>query len=206
GTSTSPGAPRSSHGTVSAGSARAPSSGTAVQAARAISTGCPRCPSYVAATSSAPLSRQTSITRSTAAGTRSGPSASATTAASTPSASAASPQRRLAPGPRSQSGQRTSGAAASSGCAPVTTTIPSTDERPSASTTSWTSRACFGPPKRVAAPAARTTPATTALLLDGDLADHDILGRLLARVAELADALDDVEAVHDLADDCVVRR
>src|SRR5438128_5192675 len=146
------------------------------------------------------------MTRSIARGSRSGPSPRTTTAASTSALRAASPQRSEAPGPRSQSAHWTVRASVSTSCAPRTTTTSSTELARTRSNTGSSSSRCFGEPKRVEAPSARTT---AAIMLGGDDdAAHDDPPRRLfvLRIAETADPLDDVEAACDLAEQCVVGR
>ena len=65
--STSPGAPRSSQGTRRTGRSRSPSGGMPLHSSRPRTSGWPRAPSYEAATTP-PCVRQSSRTRSTAAG------------------------------------------------------------------------------------------------------------------------------------------
>ena len=65
-----------------------------------------------------------------------------------------------APGPRFQPAQVTTRAGVSSVCAPATTTTSSTELCVSRSSTSGSSSRCFGVPNRDASPAASTTAAT----------------------------------------------
>ena len=71
-----------------------------------MSSGWPRSPPYEAATTGPPSARHAAITRSTASGARSGPSASTTIAASTSSPSSSSPLASDAPGPALPAGAR----------------------------------------------------------------------------------------------------
>ena len=132
--STSPGAPRSSHGTSVTGRSRSPSSGTCFQSSRPRTSGWPRAPAYEAATIP-PLRRHSSRTRSTAAAARSARPRARRRRPRPRSPSAASPQRSDAPGFRVPSpGQCTMrmpcdtvSLGTSRGWAPSTTTISSTE-------------------------------------------------------------------------------
>src|SRR5262249_47233635 len=149
------------------------------------------------------------MTRSTARGSRSGPSPRTTTAASTSGPRAARPQRSDTPGPRSQPGQWMVGASTSTSCAPRTTRISSTLLSRSRSSTGPRRTRCFGEPNRVEAPAPRTTAAIMPqrLRAHGDLAHLDPPRRLLVlRIAEPSDAEDDRQAARDLAEERVLRR
>src|SRR5919108_2421963 len=94
-------------------------------------------------------------------------------------------------------------------CAPRTTTISSTAGlRRTRSSTGSSSAACFGDPKRVDAPAARTTAAIMQARLWRDChAAHDDPPRRLLRgwVAEPADLLDELPAPLDEPEQRVLR-
>ena len=77
-------------------------------------------------------------------------------------ASAARPQRSDAPRPRSQSGQWTVGAEDGTSCAPSTTSTSGTELWRTRSRTGSSRTSCLGLPKRVDAPAARTTVVSSA--------------------------------------------
>ena len=145
---------------------------------------------------------------------RRGPSASTTTAASTSAASPARPQRSEAPGPRSHSAQGTRRAStlqhtvAKSVC-PLDHDDLVDGARHQATEHLREELRCFGAPKRVAAPAASTTAAMRLTAAEPAVTESITTGwcRLLGRrVAQLPDALDDVEAARHRADDRVLGR
>ena len=168
GVSTSPGAPRSSHGTSRTGRSRRPSSGMSSQSARPSTSGWPRLAAVGRGDDPAvrPPLGEDALDRTAARG--SGPSASTTTAASTSSserARARSEETHPARAPirRTRTTRTpcdTVSLGGSSSCAPSTTTISSTEVSRSRSRTRGRRRRCFGLPNRDASPAARTIAAT----------------------------------------------
>ena len=170
------------------------------QADRSTSRGWPRFAAVARGDERRAASRATSaITRSTAAGASSGPSASTTTAASTSGPSAASPHRSDAPGPRSQSGQ---GTAPSSSYAPETTTTSLDSAEPFEDGGKEQALLRRAEPRRGAG---REDDGSDQDVLNRDALHHDRHRGRPVSDAERVDRVDRHHPVRDLADDGVLR-